>query len=57
MDPSALETFMNQKVKVGLDHGIAFGPSGAGFERINIACPRSILEEGLQNIERAVNDL
>ncbi len=52
-----LENFMNQKAKVGLDHGLAFGPSGDGFERINIACPRSVLKEGLQRIERAVADL
>lgn len=57
LNPSELEDFMNRKAKVGLDHGSAFGPSGAGFERINIACPRSLLEEGLQRIERAVNEL
>jgi cystathionine beta-lyase len=57
MDALALERFMNQTAKVGLDHGKAFGPNGEGFERINIACPRSILIEGLQRIERAVAGL
>lgn len=57
MSPAELESFMNQKAKVGLDHGYAFGPSGAGFERINIASPRSLLQEALERIEQAVNAL
>jgi cysteine-S-conjugate beta-lyase len=57
MKSQELERFMNQEAKVGLDHGIAFGPSGDGFERINIACPRSLLEEALQRIEKAVSAL
>ncbi len=57
MDDEDLAEFMNKKAKVGLDHGYAFGPSGSGFERINIACPRSLLEEGLKRIKNAVNDL
>lgn len=52
-----LESFMNQEAKVGLDHGVAFGPSGDGFERINIACPRPILQEALVRIEKAVRSL
>ena len=57
MDADALAAFMNQKARVGLDHGIAFGPEGAGFERINIACPRAILAKALGRIEAAVNAL
>lgn len=57
MDAMALNNFMNRKAKVGLDDGYLFGTSGAGFERINIACPRSLLEEGLKRIENAVNSL
>jgi cystathionine beta-lyase len=34
-----------------------FGEGGGGFERINIACPRAILEEALSRIEKAVNSL
>jgi cystathionine beta-lyase len=57
MTPKALETFMNTKAKVGLDHGVSFGRGGQGFERINIACPRSVLAEALKRIELAVNAL
>jgi cystathionine beta-lyase len=57
MEAEDLAAFMNKKAKVGLDHGYAFGPGGRGFERINIACPRPLLEEALKRIEKAVNDL
>ncbi len=52
-----LATFMNTKARVGLDHGFVFGPSGEGFERINIACPRSVLETALDRIRLAVDAL
>lgn len=37
-----------------LDSGAIFGSVGEGFERINVACPRCILEEALDRIKRAV---
>lgn len=52
-----LNNFMIKKAKVALDDGYWFGIEGRGFMRINIACPRSFLEEGLERIERAVNSL
>ncbi len=52
-----LNDFMIKKARVALDDGYWFGVEGEGFMRINIACPRSFLEEGLKRIERAVNSL
>ena len=52
-----LNNFMINKVRIALDDGCWFGTEGEGFMRINIACPRSILEEGFKRIERAVNSL
>ena len=52
-----LNNFMIKKARVALDDGYWFGAGGKGFMRINIACPRSFLEEGLKRIERAVNNL
>lgn len=52
-----LNNFMIKKAKVALDDGYWFGIEGRGFMRINIASPRSFLEEGLERIERAVNSL
>ncbi len=49
-----LREFMRKKAKVGLDDGFIFGSGGSGFQRINIACPRSRLEEGLLRIEAAL---
>ncbi|MBW1708919.1 MAG: PatB family C-S lyase, partial [Deltaproteobacteria bacterium] len=46
-DNKGLKEFMIKKAKVGLDDGPPFGPGGEGFQRINIACPRATLEEGL----------
>ncbi len=53
MDGPALHEFFMKKAKVFLDEGYIFGEEGYGFERINIACPRSMLTEGLQRIEKA----
>jgi cystathionine beta-lyase len=49
-----LEHFMTNKAKLWLDGGEMFGPEGKGFERINIACPRSTLEKALRQLEQAV---
>jgi cystathionine beta-lyase len=57
MDDEQLKAFMREKARVGLDDGYVFGEGGSGFERINIACPRAILEEALNRIEKAVNSL
>ena len=57
MDDVSLKRFMREKAKVGLNDGFLFGSAGSGFQRINIACPRSILEEALKSIEAAVNSI
>lgn len=36
------------------DHGTMFGPEGDGFQRINIACPRVILEEAFDRLKRGL---
>jgi cystathionine beta-lyase len=57
MDDLSLKNFIREKARVGLNDGFLFGKAGSGFQRINIACPRSILEEALRRIETAVNSL
>ncbi|MDH3990399.1 MAG: cystathionine beta-lyase, partial [Gammaproteobacteria bacterium] len=39
---------------VGLYSGTDFGEEGAGFFRMNLACPRVLLEQGLEGIRRAM---
>lgn len=56
MDAKALEDFFQKKAKVAFDEGYTFGPGGEGFTRVNIACPRSVLEEGLRRIEKAAKE-
>jgi cystathionine beta-lyase len=57
MDNQTLKSFMSDKARVGFDDGFLFGAAGSGFERMNIACPRTILLEALARIEKAVNSL
>lgn len=39
---------------VGLYSGTDFGEEGRGFFRMNVACPRAVLEKGLDGIRRAM---
>ncbi|BBO78075.1 aminotransferase [Desulfosarcina widdelii] len=57
LDKWALKRFMMEKARIFPDEGFIFGPEGEGFERINIACPRSILKEALERIQREVETL
>ncbi len=57
MDNDTLRNFMRESAKVGLNDGFTFGAGGEGFQRMNIACPSSVLIEALQRIEKAVNSL
>lgn len=50
-----LHRFFIEKAGVGMNEGSAFGPGGEGFMRINLACPRSVVEKALKQIDRAVN--
>ncbi|WKY44243.1 MalY/PatB family protein [Eubacteriaceae bacterium ES2] len=51
-----LEDLIINKAGLWLDGGCMFGESGAGFQRINVACPRSVLQEALTRIKKAVAD-
>lgn len=56
MDCRGLSEFFRERARVGLNDGYTFGPEGEGFMRLNVGCPRSILEEALRRIERAVKE-
>ena len=49
-----LEKLMVHKAKLWLDSGKIFGESGRGFQRINVACPRSVLLEALERIRKVI---
>jgi len=42
------------KARLVLNQGYTFGPGGEGFVRINFGCPRTVLEDGLNRLARAV---
>ena len=49
-----LEDIIVNKAKLWLDPGIIFGRETNLFERINIACPRSVLEQALEQLKEAL---
>lgn len=57
LDQAALEKFMQEKALLFLDEGYIFGKAGAGFERINIACPTETLKKALQRLKLARENL
>ena len=57
LDAAARRQLLLGEAKVFLDNGEMFGPEGEGFERFNLACPRSILAEALERIGTAVSHL
>jgi len=54
LDDPALKTLLLEKARVWLDAGPMFGPGGEGFQRINIACPRSVLAQALERMAAAL---
>jgi len=52
-----LRNFMLQQAGLALNDGATFGCGGEGFMRMNVACPRSILQQALLQLEAAVNKL
>jgi cystathionine beta-lyase len=55
MSQLELDDFFLRTARVYFDSGAWFGEEAAGFERINLACPRKTLTEALGRIERAIN--
>lgn len=49
-DPERLQQRMREHARLHFNEGIMFGEEGACFERINIACPVSILKEACHRL-------
>jgi len=54
LKPEELDELLLNEAKVALNNGAWFGENGKGFMRLNFACPRSTLKEGLKRIMRAI---
>jgi len=54
LDGAGLQKFFVEKAGVGMNEGSRFGPGGEGFMRMNLACPQSVVEKALRQIESAI---
>ena len=52
--PVSPHEFFLKEAKVGLNEGASFGEDGKGFVRLNFACPRALLAEGLGRMKAAL---
>jgi len=50
---SKIEEILLTKAAVAMTPGRIFGPGGEGFYRMNLACPRAVVEEALRRIGAA----
>ena len=51
-----IDLFVN-KARLGLNDGAMFGKAGCGFMRLNVAVPRSVLTQAMQQLADAVQQL
>lgn len=54
LSQNELTDIIIRKAKIALDEGYFFGEEGVGFERINAACPRTIVETCMNRIKAAL---
>ncbi|WP_055665881.1 MalY/PatB family protein [Desnuesiella massiliensis] len=57
MKQQELDEFLLNKVKIKFNSGVMFGEAGEGFQRMNIGCPRSYIEEAMHRLEEAIRTL
>ena len=57
MEAAEIERRFKEDAKVICNTGPSFGPGGAGFMRLNFACPRAMVEDAMGRIVGAFSDL
>lgn len=57
MDDAALEQFFYEKAGLLLNPGNSFGPGGEGHMRLNVGCPRSVVEQAMNQLLKAYQEL
>ncbi len=57
MSNEELKKFFIEKARLGLNEGWSFGRSLTGYMRLNVACPRSVLETAMAQLKAAVDAL
>lgn len=53
LDVDSLNDFFIKEAKIGIENGVLFGGDSAGYIRMNIGCPRSLLRRCLDQLEAA----
>ena len=56
LSPKALEQKIVNEAHLWMDMGDMFGEEGNGYFRMNIACPRVTLEQGLKQLYEAFKE-
>jgi cystathionine beta-lyase len=56
-DEEKIKEILVNQAKVGLEEGSIFGEEGKGYFRMNIGCPKSVIEKACNNIYNAFKDL
>jgi cystathionine beta-lyase len=54
--PEELNRFFVEEAGIAFNDGIMFGSEGAGFQRMNIGCPRPLLQKALDRIDKALQN-
>lgn len=57
METDELHEFFAHKAGLGLNKGTIFGDGGEYHLRLNVACSRKVLEQGMEQLKKAVNDV
>ena len=57
MNDDELDLFLRDKCGIIQDPGYWFGENGKGFSRLNVACPREILEKVMNKLEQEIKKL
>ena len=53
-DTAELAAFLRQKTGLYMSAGGQYGRGGRGFLRMNIACPRILLQDGLARLKKGI---
>ena len=52
-----LQELILEDARIYVDDGPIFGPEGSGFFRLNLACPRKIVEKALNRLKNSIDQL
>lgn len=57
LSPDELNDLFVRKARLALNAGTMFGKEGAGFMRLNVACPRALLQQAMEQLRGAYETL